>query len=44
MGYKFVFGIEDKPKFHSEVAIFAESLVEYLESGDEICVVICGDV
>ena len=44
MGYKFVFGIEDKPKFHSEVAIFAESLAEYLESGDEICVVICGDV
>ena len=44
MGYKFVFGIEDKPKFHSEVAIFAESLAEYLESGDEICVVICGEV
>ena len=41
MGYKFVFGIEDKPKFHSEVAIFSESLVEYLGEDDEICVVIC---
>ena len=43
MGYKFVFGIEDRPKFHSEVAIFSESLVEYLGEDDEICVVICND-
>ena len=43
MGYKFVFGIEDKPKFHSEVAIFSESLVEYLGEDDEICAVICNN-
>ena len=43
MGYKFVFGIEDRPKFHSEVAIFTESLIEYLENDDEICVVVCND-
>ena len=43
MGYKFVFGIEDKPKFYSEVAIFTESLIGYLENDDEICVVISND-
>ena len=43
MGYKFTFGIEDKPKFHSEVAIFSESIVEYLGEDDEICAVICNN-
>ena len=43
MGYKFTFGIEDKPKFHSEVVIFTESLIEYLGKDDKICVVVCNN-
>ena len=42
-GRIFTFAIEDEPKFHSEAAIFVESLIEYLEKDDEICIVVCND-
>jgi hypothetical protein len=40
---RFVFGIEDKPYFHWQLAILFESLVGQLESGWDITVVVCND-
>ncbi|RFC39878.1 MAG: Coenzyme PQQ synthesis protein D (PqqD) [Candidatus Nitrotoga sp. CP45] len=40
---RFVFGIEDKPYFHWQLAILFESLVGQLATGWDITVVVCND-
>jgi len=40
---RFVFGIEDKPYFHWQLAILLESLVGRLAAGWDITVVVCND-
>jgi hypothetical protein len=40
---RFVFGIEDKPYFHWQLAILFESLVGRLATGWDITVVVCND-
>lgn len=40
---RFVFGIEDKPYFHWQLAILFESLVGQLMTGWDITVVVCND-
>jgi hypothetical protein len=44
-GYRvrFVFGVEDKPYFHWQLAILFESLVGQLGTGWDITVVVCND-
>ncbi len=40
---RFVFGIEDKPYFHWQLAILFESLIGRLATGWDITVVVCND-
>jgi hypothetical protein len=40
---RFVFGVEDRPYFHWQLAIFFESLLGQLPSGWDITVVVCND-
>jgi hypothetical protein len=40
---RFVFGVEDKPYFHWQLAILFESLLGQLPEGWDICVVVCND-